>query len=239
MIICTNIRKYRIGFKFRSGLHIGNIAYNNVLIVFIFKYTCFLWVFDDEDDQWNQWIYIIIAKNIRYLLWNQVTWRFFHDTYLTIEVEGIRCTNHLHDSCPLTDINPHLTAPGCRYYFKINSWWPVVTSWTYGPDASYCDVTMAHYSHGYLWTHDVEVGASKRDCDNLRSHELFGTWWSHFAYRGRMIHCSLRHTGRPNNLYTVWVVNKTINLYVTLLGLTSLFTFIFIFGPPCFNTVHR
>ena len=105
-------------------------------------------------------IYIIIAKNIRYLLWNRGVWRFFHDTYLTIEVQGIRCTHHLHDSCPLTDVNPHFTAPGCRYYFKINSWWPIVTSSTHGPAASYCDVTMIHCSHGYLWTHDVEVDAS-------------------------------------------------------------------------------
>ena len=73
-------------------------------------------------------IYIIISKNIRYLLWNRGAWRFFHDTYLTIEVQGIRCTNHLHDPCPFTDVNPHFTAPGCRYYFKINSWWPIVTS---------------------------------------------------------------------------------------------------------------
>ena len=63
-------------------------------------------------------IYIIISKNIRYLLWNRAGRRFFHDTYLTIEVQGIRCTNHLHDSCPLTDVNPHFTAPGCRYYFS-------------------------------------------------------------------------------------------------------------------------
>ena len=106
-------------------------------------------------------IYIIISKNTRYLLWNRGARRFFHDTYLTIEVQGIRCTNHLHDSCPLTDVNPHFTAPGCRYYFKINSWWPIVTSSTHGPAASYCDVTMIHCSHGYLWTHDVEVDASQ------------------------------------------------------------------------------
>ena len=57
----------------------------------------------------------------------------------------------------------------------------------HGPAAtdSYCDVTMAHCSHGYLWTHDIEVGASWRDCDNP---ELFGTWLHHFAYRDRMIH---------------------------------------------------
>ena len=98
-------------------------------------------------------IYIIIAKFIRYLLWNWGVWHFFHDTYLAIEDRGIRCTNHLHDSCPLTDINPHFTTPGCRYYFKINSWWPIVTSSTHGPAASYCDVTLIHCSHGYLWTH--------------------------------------------------------------------------------------
>ena len=84
------------------------------------------------------YIYIIISKNIRYLLWNRGARRFVHDTYLTIEVHGIRCTNHLHDSCPLTDVNPHFTAPGCRYYFKINSWWPIMTSqWSIVPTGIY------------------------------------------------------------------------------------------------------
>ena len=108
----------------------------------------------------NAGIYIIINKNIRYLLWNRGAWRFFHDTYLTIEVRGIRCTHHLHDSCPLTDVNPHFTAPGYQYYLNINSCWSIVTSSTHGPAASHCDVTMIHCSHGYLWTHDVEVDAS-------------------------------------------------------------------------------
>ena len=162
-------------------------------------------------------IYIIITKNIRYLLWNRGVWRFFHDTYLTIEVQGIRCTNHLHYSCPLTGVNPHFTAPGCRYYFKINSWWPIVTSSTHGPAASYCDVTMAHCSHGYLWTHDVEVGASWRDCDNLRSLELFGTWLHHFEYRGRIFHYG---TLGDQTIYTRF-------------GLICLFTLLIIFGLPC------
>ena len=129
----------------------------------------------------------VITKNIRYLLWNRGAWHFFNDTHLTIEVRGIRCTNHLHDFCPLTDVNPHFTAPGCRYYLKINSWWPIVTSSTLRPAASYCDVTMAHCSHGYLWTHDI----------------------------------------------TAW------DKFISLLGLTTLFTFLLIFGTPCFNTGHR
>ena len=99
-------------------------------------------------------IYIIINKNIRYLLWNRGARRFFHDTYLTIEVQGIRCTNH---PCPLADVNPHFTAPGCQYYFKINSWWSIVTSSTHGPAASFCDVTMIHYSHGYLLFRSTRV----------------------------------------------------------------------------------
>ena len=76
-----------------------------------------------SDQQFYCLIYVIITKNIRYLLGNQRVWRFFHGTYLTIEVQGIWYTNHLHDSCPLTDVNPHFTAPRCRYYFKIYSWW--------------------------------------------------------------------------------------------------------------------
>ena len=143
-------------------------------------------------------IYIIITKNICYLLWNRGAWRFFLDTYLKIEVQRIRCTNHLHDSCPLTDVNPHFTAPGCQYYSKINSWWPIVTSLTHGPAASYCDVTMAHCSHGYLWTRDVEVDASWRDCDNQR----------------KTLNCLAQDF-----------------IILQFLGLTSLFTFLFIFGP--------
>ena len=87
-----------------------------------------------------------------------------------------------------------------------------------GPAAtdSYCDVTMAHCSHGY----DIEVGASWRDCDNP---ELFGTWLHHFAYRGRMIHYG---TLGDQTIYTRF-------------GLICLFTLLIIFGLPCFNTGHR
>ena len=124
---------------------------------------------------------IIITKNIRYFLWNRGAWCFFHDTYLTIEVQGIRCTDHLHDSFPLTDVNPHFTAPGCRYYFKINSWWPIVMSSTHGPATSYCDVTI------------VPTG-------------IYG--------------CMMLRSAR-----------------VKVIAITCYF--LFIIGPPCFNTGHR
>ena len=52
-------------------------------------------------------IYIIITKNICYLLWNQGLWRSLNNTYPIFLTPCIRCTNHLCDSCDLTDVNPH------------------------------------------------------------------------------------------------------------------------------------
>ena len=113
-------------------------------------------------------IYIIISKYIRYLLWNRGARRFFLNTYLTIEAQGIRCTNHFHDSCPLTDVNPHFTTPRCRYHFRINSWWPIVMSSTHGPAACYCDVTMIHCSTGIYYMDAWCWG--RRDLKGLRAH---------------------------------------------------------------------
>ena len=169
-------------------------------------------------------IYIIISQNIRYLLWNRGFCRSLNNTYPIFLTPCIRCTNHLCDSCDLTDVNPHLSRH-CSERFKMliycdvidtradrqqvwrhndrlfrrgcfgrflstTLWWTVhvfgtelirsLAIWLaesrdyhlyiykHGPAAtdSYCDVTMAHCSHGYLWTHDIEVGASWRDCDN-------------------------------------------------------------------------
>ena len=141
-------------------------------------------------------ILYIIVKNIRYLLPNRGAWHFFNNTYLTNKVQEIRCTNQLRDSCRLTDVNPHFTAPWCRYHFKIISWCPIVASSEHERAANYRDVTMTDCSHGFLWTHDVEI-SELRDC--LQSRELFGRW--RHNCRGRIIHCSLRHTGRPNNLH--------------------------------------
>ena len=89
---------------------------------------------------WLVRIYIIITKNIRYLLWNWGVWRFFHDVYLTIEVHGIQCTNHLHESCPLTDIISKLTADGLLWRHRhmgqplaiVTSQWPIVPTGIYG-----------------------------------------------------------------------------------------------------------
>ena len=124
-------------------------------------------------------IYIIIAKNIRYLLWNRGAWRFFHDTYLTIEVKGIRCTHHLHDSCPLTDINPHFTAPPVPILFQ--------------------NLT----ADCLLWRHR-HVGQPLANVTSQWSIVPMGIY-------GRMMLSSTRVKG--------------------ILGLTSLFTFLFIFGP--------
>ena len=47
------------------------------------------------------YIYIIITKNIRYLLWNRGFWCSLNNTYLIFLTLCIRCTNHLCDSCDL------------------------------------------------------------------------------------------------------------------------------------------
>ena len=39
-------------------------------------------------------IYIIISKNIRYLLWNRGAWRLLKNTYTLFLTPCIRCTNH-------------------------------------------------------------------------------------------------------------------------------------------------
>ena len=68
------------------------------------------------------WCYFVhvFAKNIRYLRWNRCAWHSFHNTHQTFLAPCIRCIDHLCDSCRSIDVNPHFTAPGCRYYFKIN-----------------------------------------------------------------------------------------------------------------------
>ena len=89
--------------------------------------------------------YIIIAKNIRYLLWNRCLWRSLNNTYPTFLTLCIRCTNHLYDSCGLTDVNPH-SIPSLlpmiqnvdllwRHRYKsrppaiVTSQWPIVSAW--------------------------------------------------------------------------------------------------------------
>ena len=51
-------------------------------------------------------IYIIISQNIRYLLWNRGFCRSLNNTHPIFLTPCIRCTNHLCDSCDLTDVNP-------------------------------------------------------------------------------------------------------------------------------------
>ena len=175
-------------------------------------------------------ILYIIAKNIRHPHWNRGAWYFLHNTYLTIELQGIRCISHSRDSCHLTDVNLHFGAPGYRNYFKINSWWLIVTPSIHEPTASYCDVKMIDCSHRSLWTHDVEFG-ELRDCDNLinlRSRQLFGKWRHNCAYCNRMIHCSLRHTGRRKNIFAFWL-----SLFVCF----TYYLFLY-FRTPCFIKGH-
>ena len=90
-------------------------------------------------------IYIIITKNIRYLLWNQGLWHALNNTYPIFLTPCIRCTNHLCDSCDLTDVNRHFIPSLLRmvqnvdllwrHRYKsrspaiVTSEWPIVPAW--------------------------------------------------------------------------------------------------------------
>ena len=90
-------------------------------------------------------IYIIISENIRYLLWNRGRWRSLNNTYPIFPTPCIRCTNHLCDSCDLTDVNPHFIPSLLwmiqnvdllwRHRYKsrspaiVTSQWPILPPW--------------------------------------------------------------------------------------------------------------
>ena len=93
-------------------------------------------------------VYIyVFEKNIRYLRWNTCAWRSFYNAYQVFLALCIRRIKHLCDSCRFIEVNPYFTAPGCRYHFKINSCWPIVTLYIHAPTASNCDVTMTECYH--------------------------------------------------------------------------------------------
>ena len=88
---------------------------------------------------------IIIKKNIRYLLWNRGFWCSLNNIYPIFLTPCIRCTNHLCDSCDLTDVNPHFIPSLLRMiqnvdllwrqWYKsrppatVTSQWPIVPAW--------------------------------------------------------------------------------------------------------------
>ena len=78
-------------------------------------------------------IYIIITKNICYLLWNKGLWRSLNNTYPIFLTPCIRYTNHNSTFYPFTAPNG-------------SKCWPIVTSSIEEPVASNCDVTMTDSS---------------------------------------------------------------------------------------------
>ena len=99
-----------------------------------------------DTEQLGQWNHYYNCVNICNLLWNQCACRFFHNTHQTFLAPCTQCTDHLCNSCHFTDVNPHFSAPGCWYYFKINSDPPNVMSSIHEPCASNCDVTITDCS---------------------------------------------------------------------------------------------
>ena len=68
-------------------------------------------------------IYIIISKNICYLLWNRGFCRSLNNTYPIFLTPCFRCTNHLCDSCDLTDVNPHFIPSLLRKIQNVDLLW--------------------------------------------------------------------------------------------------------------------
>ena len=87
----------------------------------------------------------MIAKNIRFLLWNQGFWRSLSNTYTIFLTPCIRCTNHVCDSFGLIDVNPHFIPSlllmiqnvDLLWHHRYKSWspaivmsqWPIVPAW--------------------------------------------------------------------------------------------------------------
>ena len=90
-------------------------------------------------------IYNMITKNNRYLLWNRGLWRSLNNTCPILLTPCIRRTNHLCDSCDLTDNKPHFIPSLLRMIQNVDilwrhrckrrspaivtSQWPIVSAW--------------------------------------------------------------------------------------------------------------
>ena len=104
-----------------------------------------------------------------YGLWNQSLWRSLNNTYPIFLTPCIRCTNHLCDSCNLTDVNRHFIPSLLR---MVQNCWPIVTSSIQEPVASNCGVTMT-------------------DCSRVVAMDAFlAQWWGQWSqHSGRPRTC--------------------------------------------------
>ena len=71
----------------------------------------------------NSIIYLIITKTIRYLLWNRRFWCALNNAYPIFLTPCIPWTNHLCDSCDLTDVNPHFIPSRLRMIKNVDLLW--------------------------------------------------------------------------------------------------------------------
>ena len=72
--------------------------------------------------------------------------RFFHNTYQTFLVPYIRSTDHLCDSCRLTDVSPHFTGPQVLVLFQNKQLLTFcdLMHEMHETAASNCDITMTN-----------------------------------------------------------------------------------------------
>ena len=188
------------------------------------------------------------CEKYHYLRWNRGAWHSIHNIHQTFIAPCIRCTNHLCDVCRLIDVNPHFTAPGCQYYFKITSCWTIVRSKKYEPLLA---TVTPQWTIIPRWVYGRSLIIMARDViinwprathtarimplimvqrrGSMRTVHGFGTeqignpasWLveSRNCYSCMMMEYKTHHSGWPR----------------TLLGLMSLFNFLFYFGIPVFQ----
>ena len=109
-------------------------------------------------------IYVVITKNI---CWNRGFWCSLNNTYPIFLTLCIRCTNHLCDSCDLTDVNPHFIPSLLRmiqnfdllwrHRYKsrppaiVTSQWSIVPAWSLWTLFSTMEYNSSQHS-GRPWT---------------------------------------------------------------------------------------
>ena len=129
-LISFNQKQLNYVIRYYRSTHCSVFSYIKCMILVIFLHSIYQLIWFVNCWQWHDVcsmiltsIYIIISQNIRYLLWNRGFCRSLNNTYPIFLTPCIRCTNHLCDSCDLTDVNPHFIPSLLRKIQNVDLLW--------------------------------------------------------------------------------------------------------------------
>ena len=184
-------------------------------------------------------IYSIIAKNIRYLLWNRDAWFSLNNTYQTFLAPCFRCTDHLCDSCALNGINQHFVP---SLLPVISKCLPIVTSSTHEPFAGNCDVTMTDCSRGVSMNAFLSQWRWDQWFKELVKYMSVPSFSSFITQRiCGCVNC-WRQKICQSDSWRAGIVSTNLQIAVEKLFTSWFFFFVHFpvyFGTPCFNTGYR